>query len=130
MPYNEYAATLIQAKPNGNAFLQRVQKGDQPTEQELMQFFPPADQEQAFQRAIADKLNASAKEIDPRTGQFFASDRLIERAVQKHFGGDAAVIDSPSCQYIQQVLYAWDGRQYHPEQVVPTRCATSATKIL
>ncbi len=67
MPYNEYAAAPIQIKPNGRAFLQRVKTGNKPTEQELMQFFPPADQDQAFQRAIADKLTTSATEGDVRS---------------------------------------------------------------
>ena len=96
MPYNEYAASVIQAKPGGEEFLQRVQQGNAPSDRDLMQFFPPADQDQAFQNAILDKINASAEELDPRTGQRFKGDRLIERVAQKHFGGDAAAIDSQS----------------------------------
>lgn len=96
MPYNEFATALIQAKPGGTEFLKRVQNGDLLSERDLMQFFPPADQDQAFQNSIVQKINASAEEVDPRTGQRFTSDRLIERAAQKHFGGDAAAIDSRS----------------------------------
>jgi hypothetical protein len=61
-----------------------------------MQFFPPADQDQAFQNSIIQKINASAEEVDPQTGNQFTSDRLLERAAQKHFGGDASAIDSQS----------------------------------
>lgn len=96
MPYNEFATALIQAKPGGTEFLKRVQNGDLPSERDLMQFFPPADQDQAFQNSIVQKITASAEEVDPRTGQRFTSDRLIERVAQKHFGGDAAAIDSQS----------------------------------
>ncbi len=96
MTYNEYAASLIQAKPGGQEFLKRIQSGDPLTERDLMQFFPPVDQDQAFQNSIIAKINASAKEFDPRTRQPFTSDRLIERVAQKHFGGDAVAIDSQS----------------------------------
>lgn len=96
MPYNEYAASMIQAKPGGQEFLQRVQQGNAPSNHDLMKFFPPADQDQAFQNAILDKINASAEDLDPQTGQRFKGDRLIERVAQKHFGGDAAAVDSPS----------------------------------
>jgi hypothetical protein len=96
MPYNEFAAALIQAKPGGSEFLKQVQNGDTPTERDLMQFFPPVDQDQAFQNSVAAKINASAQELDPRTEQPFTSERLVERVAQKHFGGDAAAIDSQS----------------------------------
>jgi len=96
MPYNEFAAALIQAKPGGQEFLKRTRNGDSPTERDLMQFFPPVDQDQAFQNSIIQKINASAKELDPRTGQQFIGDRLLERAAQKHFGGEASAIDSQS----------------------------------
>ncbi|BAU13021.1 hypothetical protein LEP3755_35570 [Leptolyngbya sp. NIES-3755] len=94
MPYNEFAVAMIQAKLGGQDFLKRVQSGSIPTEQDLMKFFPPAEQDQAFQNSIIQKINASAEELDPRTGQRFIGDRLIERAAQKHFGGDAAAVPS------------------------------------
>ena len=96
MPAHEIAAAMIRAKPDGAAFLDRVQNGTPLTENDLIQFFPPADQEQAFQTSIIQKINASAEEIDPQTGDRFRGDRLIERVAQKHFGGDAAAIDGQS----------------------------------
>ena len=116
MPYNEFAAALIQAKPGGQEFLKRIQSGDTPSERDLMQFLPPVDQDQAFQNSIVEKINASAKELDPRTGQAFTRDRLVERVAQKHFGGDAAAIDSQSSDALGALslsAYGMKARQFY-----------------
>jgi hypothetical protein len=96
MNYNKYAANLIAARPNGQAFLRQVEQGYQPTTADLMQYFPPYDQDQAFQNSVADKLNTTVKEIDPKTGRPFTGDRLLERVAQKHFGGDYSAVDGGS----------------------------------
>ncbi|CBN55064.1 MULTISPECIES: M23 family metallopeptidase [Kamptonema] len=93
MSYNEYAASSISSKPEGEQFLAKLQGGYQPTQAELFQFFPPADQEAVFAQTIASKLNATSQEKDPTTGSFFSGDRLIERVAQKHFGGDYSKVD-------------------------------------
>lgn len=93
MSYNEYAASSISFKPEGEQFLAKLQGGYQPTQAELFQFFPPADQEAVFAQSIASKLNATSQEKDPTTGSFFSDDRLIERVAQKHFGGDYSKVD-------------------------------------
>jgi hypothetical protein len=93
MSYNPYAVQLIAAKPGGQGFLNRIEQGYQPTEAELFQFFPPADQDRAFMADLANKIQVTRGQIDPTTGQPFTGDRLLERVAQKHFGGDYSRVD-------------------------------------
>ena len=93
MSYNPYAVQLIAAKPGGQKFLSQVQQGHQPTEAELFEFFPQADQDRAFMADMANKIQVTQEQIDPATGQLFTGDRLIERVAQKHFGGDYSKVD-------------------------------------
>jgi hypothetical protein len=96
MSYNPYAVRLIAAKSGGEEFLNQVRQGYQPTEAELFEFFPPADQDRAFMADIANKIQVTQTEIDPITGQSFTGERLIERVAQKHFGGDNSKVDASS----------------------------------
>jgi hypothetical protein len=96
MSYNPYAVRLIAAKSGGEQFLNQVRQGYQPTEAELFEFFPPADQDRAFMADIANKIQVTQTEIDPITGQSFTGERLIERVAQKHFGGDNSKVDASS----------------------------------
>ncbi|WP_242045344.1 M23 family peptidase [Anabaena catenula] len=96
MSYNPYAVNLIAGKPGGEEFLNQVRQGYQPTESELFEFFPPADQDKAFMADIANKIQVTQGEIDPITGQLFTGERLIERVAQKHFGGDNSKVDANS----------------------------------
>ncbi|MEH1933811.1 MAG: M23 family peptidase [Nostoc sp.] len=93
MSYNPYAVQLIAAKPGGKEFLSQVEQGHQPTEAELFEFFPPADQDRAFMADMANKIQVTQEQIDPATGQPFTGERLIERVAQKHFGGDYSKVD-------------------------------------
>ena len=93
MNYDEYAATRITARPGGQAFLDRVRKDDRPTANDLARFFPPEDQDAAFQGSLADKLKTTAKQIDSKIGKPFVGNRLIERVAQKHFAGDYSAVD-------------------------------------
>ncbi|MBW4606820.1 MAG: M23 family peptidase [Hassallia sp. WJT32-NPBG1] len=93
MSYNPYAVQLIAAKPGGQEFLSQVEQGHQPTEAELFEFFPPADQDRAFMADMANKIQVTQEQIDTTTGQPFTGDRLIERVAQKHFGGDYSKVD-------------------------------------
>ena len=96
MSYNPYAVQLMTAKPGGQGFLNRIGQGYQPTEAELFQFFPPADQDRAFMADLANKIQVTRGQIDPATGQPFTGDRLLERVAQKHFGGDYSRVDGGS----------------------------------
>ncbi|WP_317616607.1 M23 family peptidase, partial [Nostoc sp. 'Peltigera membranacea cyanobiont' 232] len=93
MSYNPYAVQLIAVKPGGQEFLSQVEQGHQPTEAELFEFFPPADQDRAFMADMANKIQVTQEQIDPATGQPFTGERLIERVAQKHFGGDYSKVD-------------------------------------
>jgi murein DD-endopeptidase MepM/ murein hydrolase activator NlpD len=96
MSYNEYAASLIAAKPSGQDFLEQVSRGYEPTPADLMQYFPPEDQNRAFNSSLSSAIERASQEIDPTTGQFFTGDRLIERVAQMHFGGPYSPIDGNS----------------------------------
>lgn len=93
MSYNPYAVQLIAAKLGGQEFLSQVEQGHQPTEAELFEFFPPADQDRAFMADMANKIQVTQEQIDPATGEPFTGERLIERVAQKHFGGDYSKVD-------------------------------------
>ena len=93
MSYNPYAAQAIASKSGGQGFLDRIGRGYQPTQAELFQYFPPADQDRAFMADLANKIQVTRGQIDPTTGQPFVGDRLIERVAQKHFGGDYSRVD-------------------------------------
>ena len=93
MSYNPYAVQAIVSKPGGQAWLNKVNSGGKVTKEELFQFFPPADQEAAFNASLQDKIASTSQQIDPTTKQAFTGDRLIERIAQKHFGGDYSKVD-------------------------------------
>jgi hypothetical protein len=93
MRYNDQAAQLIAARPGGTAFLSRVGGGHSPSTDELMRYFPPEDQNRAFEGFLASNLRQASGQIDPITGRPFAGGRLVERAAQMHFGGPGVPID-------------------------------------
>lgn len=98
MSYNESASDLIVQKPGGQEFLDRVRDGATPTQAEIMQFFPPADQESARQQWFQHLVNKASGEIDPKNGQPFQGLRLLERVGQMHYGGEYSPIDAGATQ--------------------------------
>ena len=93
MSYSPYAVSAIVSKPGGREWLDRVKAGGKVAKDELFGFFPPADQEAAFDTSLQEQIASTSRETDPKTGQPFTGDRLIERIAQKHFGGDGAQVD-------------------------------------
>lgn len=93
MSYNPYAVQEIISKPGGTEWLNKVKSGGKVTKDELFEFYPPADQESAFEVSLQDKIASTSQQIDPQTGQLFTGERLIERVAQKHFGGDRSQVD-------------------------------------
>lgn len=93
MSYNDQASQLIAARPGGTAFLSRVEGGHRPSSDELMRYFPPEDQNRAFEGFLANNIRRAAGQIDPTTGRPFAGGRLVERAAQMHFGGPGVAVD-------------------------------------
>ncbi|KAM3089855.1 M23 family peptidase [Phormidesmis sp. 146-35] len=131
MSYNEYAADLISARSDGQVFLRRVERGYQPTSADLMQYFPPEDQDRAFQNSLADKLTTTAREIDPKTEQPFTGDRLLERVAQKHFGGDYSAVDGGSSDASGQLslaAYGTKARTYYKSNGKGNCQTTALTK--
>jgi murein DD-endopeptidase MepM/ murein hydrolase activator NlpD len=111
MNYNEYASSLIAARPGGQAFLSRVEQGYQPTQADLMQYFPPEDQDKALQSSLAALAQQASQETDPTTGQPFTGDRLIERVTQMHFGGPYSQIDGGSSDALGRLTLQDYGRE-------------------
>jgi hypothetical protein len=101
-----------------------------------MQYFPPEDQERALQNSLADKLNATANEMDPRTGQLFTGDRLLERVAQKHFGGNYSAVDGASSDALGRLslaTYGTNARAYYTSNrrtncQTPTQAKPNATR--
>ncbi|AFZ33539.1 MULTISPECIES: M23 family metallopeptidase [Cyanophyceae] len=111
MSYNEYATSLIAAKPNGQDFLKQVSRGYEPAPAELMQYFPPEDQNRAFNSSLSSAIARASQEIDPTTGQFFTGGRLIERVAQMHFGGLYSAVDGSSSDTLGSLSLRDYGRQ-------------------
>jgi len=132
MSYNPYAVQLIAAKPGGQGFLNRIGQGYQPTEAELFQFFPPADQDRAFMADLANKIQVTRGQIDPTTGQPFTGDRLLERVAQKHFGGDYSRVDGGGSDALGRLSLRDYGRsavtRYRNGGNGTLTCAPSATR--
>ncbi|MDY7015076.1 MAG: hypothetical protein SVX43_16065, partial [Cyanobacteriota bacterium] len=95
MSYRADVRALIGAQPGGSAFLQRVsQKEEEIQPDEVLDFFPPEEQEALFRRDASNWVTVASRQIDPTTGRNFEGDRLVERVAQMHFGGPAVAIDS------------------------------------
>ena len=90
------AVSLITARAGGQAFLDQLNQGKMPTPDELAQYFPPADQDQAFRRSLSTLAKQASQQRDPTTRQPFTGDRLLERLAQMYFGGAASPIDGNS----------------------------------
>ncbi|MDF5724722.1 MAG: M23 family peptidase, partial [Rhizonema sp. PD37] len=114
MSYNPYAVKAISSKPSGEAWLSKIRSGGEITKEELFEFYPPADQEAAFNASLRDLIASTSKQTDPKTGKLYfgdspsdtLSDRLIERVAQKHFGGEYSKVDSgASDTYNQLTIY-------------------------
>jgi murein DD-endopeptidase MepM/ murein hydrolase activator NlpD len=93
MSYNDEAASLIATRSGGQAFLDRMNKGAEATSADLMQYFPPEDQDRVFRSSLSQLAERAVTQIDPQTQQLFVGDRLIERVAQMHFGGAYSKID-------------------------------------
>ncbi|MDF5731516.1 MAG: M23 family peptidase [Rhizonema sp. PD38] len=114
MSYNPYAVKAISSKPGGEAWLSKIRSGGEIKKEELFEFYPPADQEAAFNASLQDLIASTSKQTDPKTGKLYfgdspsdtLSDRLIERVAQKHFGGEYSKVDSGASEtYNQLTIY-------------------------
>lgn len=94
MSYRSDVRSQILAKPGGKEFLSKIDSGAYIGGEEMMQYFPPSDQEALFEADVRTILNKASQQVDPSTGQPFSNLRLIERAAQIHFGGSNIPIDA------------------------------------
>ena len=94
MSYRQDVQQFINSKSDGKEFLAKVASGVPISGQEVLAFFPPADQDTLFDADATNLLNTASQQIDPQTGRNFTRDRLVERVAQMHFGGVNIPIDS------------------------------------
>lgn len=116
MSYHPAMVAEVTKVAGGEAWLQQLKAGHNPTQAEIMQFYPPESQERAFQSDMKQLINRAQTQVDPKTGQPFAGDRLIERATQMWFGGAGAQIDGGSSDALGRLSlyqYGVQARKYY-----------------
>ncbi|MBF2018467.1 MAG: hypothetical protein IGS23_25380 [Rivularia sp. T60_A2020_040] len=94
MSYRPQVRKIIQNKSGGDKFLSKLDRGEEVTSEEIMQYFSPTEQQNLIASDTSQLLDNASKQIDPNTGKAFTGERLIERASQMHFGGLGIPIDS------------------------------------
>ncbi|MEM7580855.1 MAG: hypothetical protein AAF316_13615 [Cyanobacteria bacterium P01_A01_bin.80] len=94
MSYRPDVRKMIQSKSGGTKFLTRLDKGEEVTGEEMMQYFSPTEQQNLIASDTNQLLDKASKQIDPTTSKTFTGERLIERVGQMHFGGASIPIDS------------------------------------
>ena len=94
MSYRPQVRKIIQSKSGGDRFLNKLDRGEEVTSEEMMQYFSPTEQQNLIASDTSQLLDNASKQIDPTTGKAFTGERLIERAGQMHFGGLGIPIDS------------------------------------
>lgn len=94
MSYRQDVRSQISAKSGGKEFLAKVDSGAAVSGEEMLQYFPPADQKALFDADAKSLLDSAAEQIDPTTGQPFIGERLIQRAAQMYLAGLSIPIDA------------------------------------
>ncbi|NJL79804.1 MAG: hypothetical protein HC907_29005 [Richelia sp. SM1_7_0] len=94
MSYRPQVRKIIQNKSGGNRFLSKLDRGEEVTSEEMIQYFSPTEQQNLIASDTSQLLDNASKQIDPTTGKAFTGERLIERASQMHFGALGIPIDS------------------------------------
>ncbi len=94
MSFRPDVRKIIENKSGGVEFLTRLDKGEEVTGEEMVQYFSPTEQQNLIAFDTNQLLNKASKQIDPTTGKAFTGERLIKRAGQMHFGGVYIPIDS------------------------------------
>jgi len=107
MSYRPDVRATIEAQPGGTSFLQSLDSGATPSNEQILQYFPPLEQRRLFEDDIRRLIDIAMSQIDPTTGQPFAGDRLIERVAQMHFGGEGVPIDSGATDVNGQTVAAY-----------------------
>jgi len=102
MSYRDDVRSKILAKSGGKQFLARLDQGESVSREQLLYYFSPVDQQDLFEADARHLIDVASQEIDPKTGDYFTDNRLLERIAQMHFGGVAVPIDSPATDIHQE----------------------------
>ncbi|MGB7380636.1 MAG: hypothetical protein WA959_29305 [Rivularia sp. (in: cyanobacteria)] len=94
MSYRPNVRKMIQSKSGGTKFLTRLDKGEEVTGEEMVQYFSPTEQQNLIASDTNQLLDKASRQTDPTTGKIFTGERLIERVGQMHFSGVNIPIDS------------------------------------
>jgi murein DD-endopeptidase MepM/ murein hydrolase activator NlpD len=129
MSYKESVQAAVGQKSGGTAWLTSVSTGHVPTEQEIMTYYPPEMQEQVYQTELRQLTQWAAQETDPKTGQAFTGERLVERVAQMWYAGPNSTIDSQrtdSHRRLTTYEYGTEARQYYASVAgKAVRCTTA-----
>ena len=140
MSYHPAMVAEVSKVSGGEAWLKQLNSGYSPTKAEIMQYYPPEAQELAFKNDMNKLIKRAQTQIDPKTGQPFTGDRLIERATQMWFGGPGAPIDGGASDALGRLSlydYGVQARKYYRSRTgsadakcteVTPRAATEVTK--
>jgi murein DD-endopeptidase MepM/ murein hydrolase activator NlpD len=130
MSYKESVQAAVSQTPDGSAWLASVNNGHQPTQQEIMTYYPPEMQEQVYQREVQQLITQAQQETDPTTGKAFTQERLIERVGQMWYAGPSSTIDSRATDDLGQLStyeYGVRARQHYEATAgKPTQCRSSS----
>jgi murein DD-endopeptidase MepM/ murein hydrolase activator NlpD len=94
MSYKESVQAVVGKVPGGAAWLESLNQGARPTPEEIMRYYPQTAQEEVFKIELADLTAQATAQTDPKTGQPFTGNRLIERVAQMWYGGSGVAVDS------------------------------------
>ena len=107
MSYRPDVRTIISSKPGGVNFLKDLDSGKEISQEQVLQYFNPDEQQQLFNDDSQRLIDIASAQIDPTTGQPFTGNRLIERIAQLHFGGVAVPIDSNATDALGQSIQTY-----------------------
>lgn len=116
MSYHPAMVAEVTRVSGGKEWLQKLNAGYNPTKAEIMQYYPPEAQDRAFQSEMHKLVSRAQTQIDPKTGQPFTGDRVIERATQMWFGGPSSTIDGGDSDALGRLsLYSYgvQARKYY-----------------
>ena len=68
MSYREDVRATIEAQPGGTSFLPSLDSGATPSNEQILQYFPPLEQRQLFEDDIRRLIDIAMSQIDPTTG--------------------------------------------------------------
>ncbi|NER29859.1 MAG: hypothetical protein F6J89_20125, partial [Symploca sp. SIO1C4] len=123
--YRDDVRKLISSKPGGKEYLAKVDRGAGISGEEMLLYFPAADQDALFQQDLTALLDQAAKQTDPTTEQLFTGKRLVERVAQMHFGGLAIPIDSEVSDVYEKLTVKGYGKKatdFYQESLTSMSC--------